>query len=239
MDSSVTTPSGTRHSRVVSLLRRVAGTMGLVAAVWLVLRALVHVHASAMPPWTLARASGIATYGLLTLLVCLGLLLAHPTMRRRRSRTLGRRISLHTTLAVFTLAFLALHVAALVTDRWAHVGWAGALIPMASHYRPVPVTLGVLAVWSGLLTGLTAALAGRWVGRFWWPVHRFALSAFLLAWAHGLWSGSDTASLVGMYLVSGAVVLTVALARYLAARPADLRAQQAVLPVSSSRRAVR
>lgn len=199
------------------------------AATWLVVRALVAVRAGAMPPWTLARASGLTAYVLLALLVSLGLLLAHPTVRRRRAAGLVGRMRLHAHLAVFTLAFLVLHVAALVSDPWAHVGWAGVLLPMASHYRPVAVTLGVLAVWSGLLTGLTAALAGRWLGAFWWPVHRVALLAFLLAWVHGVWSGSDSAALLSIYLASGVAVLVLALSRYRAPTAADLRVAPAPL----------
>ncbi|HET8559663.1 MAG TPA: hypothetical protein VFL69_04015 [Marmoricola sp.] len=227
MASPPTTPGARTRHRWSGALRLVALPAGLAATTWLVVHALRHVRASAMPPWTLARASGITTYALLTVLVCVGLLLAHPTVRHRRAGDLATRIRLHELLAVFTLAFLVLHVAALVADPWAHVGWAGALLPMASHYRPVPVALGVLAVWSGLLTGLTAALAGRWLGAFWWPVHRVALLAFVLAWAHGLWSGSDSGALLGMYLASGAAVLALALSRYRAPTAADLRVEQA------------
>lgn len=213
---------GSVRERSRPALRVLIPAAALAATLWLVLRALMHVQGSSTPPWTLARAGGIATYALLTLEVCLGLVLAHPTLRRLRARNLAGRIRLHSHLAVFTLAFLVLHVAALIADPWAHVGWVGALLPMASHYRPLPVTLGVLAVWSGLLSGLTAALAGRWLGRVWWPVHRVALLAFLLAWAHGLWSGSDSVALTGTYLVTGAAVLVLALSRYLAPTPADL-----------------
>lgn len=224
--------------RAAPVLRTVTAAAGLAATVWLLVHALSQVRAGPMPPWTLARASGIAAFGLLTLLVCLGLMLAHPTLRRRRPHTLVSRIALHTTLAVFTLTFLALHVAALISDPWAHVGWAGALLPMASRYRPIPVSLGVVAAWSGLVTGLTAALAGRWLGAAWWQVHRVALLAFLLAWAHGLWSGSDSAALIGVYVACGTVVLALALARYRAETAADLRHEQACVHPRTLRRRV-
>jgi hypothetical protein len=217
------------------LLERRWGVLGLVTAsasalltTWLLLEAFARARASSTPPWTLARASGITCYGLLTLLVGLGLLLAHPNLRG--GRILGRvaRIRLHASLAVFTLAFLLLHVVVLATDPWAHVGWAGVLLPLASHYRPVPVTLGVLAAWSGLVSGLTAAYAGRWLGSAWWAAHRVASLAFLLAWAHGLSSGSDSPALVGMYLASGGAILAIALSRYRAPTVADSREHEVV-----------
>jgi hypothetical protein len=197
------------------LARRVlAGGLCLAATAWLLTRAAVSLAGSDTLPWTLGRASGLTGYALLLLLVCTGLLLAHPTSRRLRWPPPLVRIRLHMTLAVFTLAFTVLHVVVLVTDPWAHVGWAGALLPMASHYRPLAVTLGVLAVWSGLLTGLTATLAGRAFGRLWWPAHKVAALAFLLVWVHGMTAGSDAPQLRVFYLATGTAVLVLALSRY-------------------------
>ncbi len=178
---------------------------------------------STTAPWDLGRASGLTSYALLVLLVSAGLLLSHPTLRRLRRPSPLTRIRLHGALAVFTLVFTLLHVVALATDPWAHVGWPGALLPMASRYRPVGVTMGVLAVWSGLVTGVTAALAGRALGRVWWPVHKVAGLAFLLAWAHGVVAGSDSAALLVGYFASGGAVLVLALSRYQAGTAADLR----------------
>ncbi len=176
---------------------------------------------SAALSWELARASGITSYVLLLALVVLGLVLAHPWAVRLRRPSRTSRLRVHASLATFTLAFTALHVAVLATDPWAQVGWRGAILPMASTYRPIPVTLGVIAVWAGLLTGATAALAGRVVGRFWLPVHRLAAGVFALAWAHGVLAGSDTGPLRGLYLASGGAVVALAVSRYVARSPRD------------------
>ena len=114
------------------------------------------------------------------------------------------RIRLHVSLAAFTLAFSVLHVVVLATDRYAHVGWWGALLPMASGYRPLAVTFGVVGLYSGLLAGATAALAGRWAGRVWWPVHRVSALSLVLIGLHGLLAGSDTTALLALYLATGA-----------------------------------
>ena len=112
-----------------------------------------------------------------------------------------------------------LHVVVLATDRYAGVGLAGSIVPMASSYRPLPVTLGVLGVWSGLVSGLTAALAGRLGGRSWWPVHRVAAAALALVWFHAVLTGSDTAALEGLYIGTGAGVVLLAIWRETASRP--------------------
>jgi hypothetical protein len=170
--------------------------------------------------WVLARAAGLAAYVLLVALVVTGILLAHPWTRTVRRPRPEVRLTLHATLAVFTLAFTACHLVVVATDPWVEVGWAGALLPLASDYRPVPVTLGVLAFWAGLVTGATARLAGRVAGRAWWPIHRAAAAVLALAWAHGVLAGSDTAALRGFYLASG-LVLALAVTRYAARSPRD------------------
>ena len=136
------------------------------------------------------------SYVLLVSLVATGLVLSHPGVRRlARPRPLTR-LRFHVSLAVFTLTFTVLHVVVLATDPWAHVGWRGAMLPMASVYRPVGVTLGVIAVWSGVVTGSDGGAGRSGLGRVWWPIHKGAAVAFLLVWVHGVVAGSDTPAAV-------------------------------------------
>lgn len=169
-------------------------------------------------PWILGRAAGLTSYALLTALVVTGLALAHPAAARLRRPHPATRLRLHVGLATFTVVFVGLHVVVLATDRYAGVGWGGSLVPMASAYRPLPVTLGVLGLDSGLVAGATAALAGRVAGRWWWPLHRFAAVAFVLVWFHAVLAGSDAPALRPLYAVSGGAVVVLALSRHTARR---------------------
>lgn len=200
------------------LLAIVAGaaTVGLVG--WIVLETL---QGSSKIPWVLARASGFSSYLLLVALVATGLVLSHPWTRRLRRPSAATRLGLHVALATFTLAFTVLHVIVLATDPWAQVGWRGALLPMASEYRPVPVTLGVIALWAGLFTGVTARLAGGIAARVWWPVHKVASGLLVLVWGHSVLAGTDTPALRWYYVASGIAVLGLAVTRYAARTPAD------------------
>lgn len=171
--------------------------------------------------WELARASGLTSYVLMTALVAMGLVLAHPAAARLRRPRPATRLALHVSLATFTLVFTVLHVVVLATDSYAQVGWLGVILPMASTYRPVPVTLGVLAVWAGLVTGLTARFAGHVAGRIWWPIHKVAAVVFLLVWGHAVLAGSDTAALRTFYLVTGGALAVLAASRYAARAPRD------------------
>lgn len=200
-----------------TVLLALAGAASLGAAGWLALDAL----GGRSGTWVLGRAAGLASYLLLLALVTTGLLLAHPWARHWHRPSPRARLSLHVSLATFTLVFVVLHVVVLAVDPWAKVGWLGALLPMASTYRPVPVTLGVLALWSGLITGLTASFAGRFAARVWWPVHKVAAGMLVLVWGHSVLAGSDVAALRGLYLATGAAVLALAVTRYAARTPAD------------------
>jgi DMSO/TMAO reductase YedYZ heme-binding membrane subunit len=124
-------------------------------------------------------------------------------------------------LSVFTLGFTVLHVVVLATDRYAGVGWWGAFVPMGASYRPAAVTLGIVGVDLALLVGLSAAVAGRLPRRAWWPLHKIAVLALVVIWAHGVLAGGDTPALLGLYLATGLLVLAVAISRYAARTPAE------------------
>ena len=178
-----------------------------------------------MAPWIIGRAAGVCSYLLLVCLVLMGLVLSHPWRTRVRHPNQASRIRLHVALAAFTLAFIVLHVVVLAMDRYAGVGWWGALLPMRASYRPVATTLGLIGAWSGLIAGVTASFAGRLPRWAWWPLHKVAAVALVLVWLHGVFGGGDTPALLVLYLGTAAVVVAVGVSRYSARTPADLMAE--------------
>lgn len=224
-----------RLAAAVLLCTMSAGTTG-----WLVGVVAQAVSGDRNAPWIVGRAAGLTAYLLIVLLVTTGLVLSHPGRSRLRRPAPATRIRLHVSLAVFTLALTVLHVVVLATDRYAGVGWRGTFVPMGSSYRPVPVTLGVIAMYAGLLAGLTAGLSGhRVVARVWWPVHKVAVVTMVLVWGHGVLAGIDTPSLLWLYLVTGAAVLCLAVWRYVARTPRDLVEELAGAPASALRHGMR
>lgn len=196
-------------------------TISAVLTSWLVGIGVQSIAGDKMAPWILGRAAGISSYLLLVALVLLGLVLSHPARARWRRPSSATRIRAHVSLAVFTLLFTVLHIVVLATDRYAGVGWWGAFVPMGSTYRPLPVTLGVIAMYAGLAAGLTAASSGRLARRVWWPVHKVAIVALVLVWLHGVLAGIDSPALLGMYVVTGIAVLVLAVSRYTTPTPRD------------------
>ncbi|MEY3732741.1 MAG: hypothetical protein RL347_100 [Actinomycetota bacterium] len=171
--------------------------------------------------WVIARSAGLVSYLLLTAVTLMGLILASPPRAAARLISTAQRLRVHVLLAIFALVFVVLHVVVLAIDPWAEVGWWGALVPFGSVYRPLPVTLGLLALWSGVISGLTAGLAGRGLGRVWLPLHRLAAAGWVLAWLHGVLAGSDTAAWMWMYGVTGAAVLALVIRRAMTRSPQD------------------
>lgn len=219
-------PADLRSDRVEPSLARgivVGAALGLSAGLTGALLGYAWMTATGadMGLWVVARASGLISYLLLTAVTIAGLLLASPPKSAARVIGIAQRLRIHVLLAIFALVFIVLHIVVLAIDPWAEVGWWGALVPFGSAYRPLPVTLGLLALWSGLISGLTAGLAGRGLGRVWLPLHRLAAAGWVLAWLHGVLAGSDTASWMWMYAGTGAVVIALVVRRVMARTPQD------------------
>jgi DMSO/TMAO reductase YedYZ heme-binding membrane subunit len=169
-------------------------------------------------PWITGRALGIAGFVSLTALVVLGLWMRHPWRVRRPIVHSETRLRLHATLGAATIALVVGHLAALASDSYAGVGWAGAFVPGLARYRTFAVSLGVISLFFMLLLSVSARAAGRRGARRWSTYHRYALLAFITVWFHGVLAGTDTAALRVLYVATGVGVGVLALTRYSAAR---------------------
>ncbi len=200
-------PRGSRRSLIIVVL---AGA--LVAGHFLAELSAPALH-SKMLPWILSRGLGLAALLSLTALTGLGLWLHHPWKASIRTVRPETWLRMHAALAATTITLIAAHLTAIALDRYAHVGWVGALVPWHSAYRTTPVALGTSALWMMLLVGASAGLAGVVGGRHWLTIHRFAWLSFVAAWLHGVTAGSDTARLRLIYLLTGAFVLAIGVTR--------------------------
>jgi hypothetical protein len=163
-------------------------------------------HQAQLRIWVASRAAGIAAMTLLGVQILIGLVLSHPT--NKTTWRLSRAIfPWHDSLWLFVLAFIAIHVVAIVVDPYAGVGLAGALIPGLSSYRSTPVALGTLALYALLVTGITARWTRLLPRGAWLLIHRAAAAIFLIAWMHGMLAGTDSTPLLALYLGLGLAIL--------------------------------
>jgi len=150
--------------------------------------------------WLLARAAGLTAYVLLGASVLAGLTLRTRPARRLRLPLVAEA---HKTLAVASLAAVALHGSALVLDSTVRVTPAALVVPGLVAYRPAAVAAGVVAAW--LLTIITASfwMRRRLGVRAWRRLHKATYLLFVLAAAHGLTAGTDSSQPWGQALYLG------------------------------------
>ena len=111
---------------------------------------------------------------------------------------------MHNFLTLLSTIFLGVHILAVIVDPFTHFGWNEILIPLASHYRPEWMALGIVGLYLGIAIGISTLLRKR-IGYKWWRrLHVLTLGIFALATIHGLGIGSDTQTwwALGIYVVS-------------------------------------
>jgi sulfoxide reductase heme-binding subunit YedZ len=192
-----------------------------------------------MSLWYLARGAGLIAVLMLSISTALG---AWTSGRRPggEGEVQARRFTLqriHLAAAFTGLLLLVVHVLAIVLDSASGV-WAGAaIIPMTSAYRPVAISLGVLAMYALVLVATIGAARGRMAAsplaaRAWRMTHAVAYGAWALAVAHGIFAGSDATSRWVLVLNAVCVAMVVgALGRRLRSEDAHQRS-----PLVRSRR---
>ncbi len=152
--------------------------------------------------WDVARAGGFTAYILLTLSVAWGLALTLHWQAPRWPRLINSE--LHNFLTLLALIFTGIHVLGVWLDPFTHFGWNEVFIPLASHYRPLWMAFGIVALYLGLAIGLSTWLRPLIGYKLWRSLHIFTLLSYLLVTIHGIATGSDTRTWWGMgiYLAS-------------------------------------
>ena len=139
--------------------------------------------------WYVARAGGLVTWGLLLTTIVWGLLLA--------TRVLGRRpapaslLSLHPFLGALAVAFLGVHVGAILLDSYTSFGLVDALVPFTGTWHPAAVAGGIVAMYPVVAIEITSLQRHRMSPRAWRAVHLTAYLAFGCATVHMLAAGTD------------------------------------------------
>ena len=178
--------------------------------------------------WYVARSTGIVAWSLLTLSMMWGLMLRTKILNGRP--TPRWLLDLHRFLGGLSIVFVALHLAGLVADSYAHFGPAELFVPFASSWRPAAVALGVVALYLLVAIEVTSLLMRRLPRRWWRAIHMSSFATFLLSTLHAVTAGTDARNSVLILAVNVAVaaVLFLILVRVLApgrarGRPAGAR----------------
>ncbi|MFA5885084.1 MAG: ferric reductase-like transmembrane domain-containing protein [Acidimicrobiia bacterium] len=168
--------------------------------------------------WWVARATGIVAWAMATASVAWGLTLSGRLVRRRRLP--AWLLDLHRYLGTLTIAFLALHITALVADSYATFGVHEILVPMGSAWRPGAVTWGVFAMYGLIVIQITSWGMKYLPRKVWHGIHLSSYAVFVAATVHGALSGADRANplLQGLAVAGVTLVITLTVLRVLGSR---------------------
>jgi methionine sulfoxide reductase heme-binding subunit len=154
--------------------------------------------------WYASRATGVVALVLLTLVLLLGILVN----RRRPLPGLPRFAtpSLHRSLSLLAVAFVAVHVVTAIADPYVTIGVVAVLIPFSSPYKPFWLGLGAISldlVIALIGTSLLRARVGR---RVWRAIHWLAYASWPIALAHSVGASTDLRSGWLLWLAIGCIV---------------------------------
>jgi sulfoxide reductase heme-binding subunit YedZ len=185
--------------------------------------------------WYATRGAGAVSLVLLTGSVVLGI--AETRMWRPAGTARFTVAALHRSVSLLAIAFVALHVAAIVLDPFPPIGVVNAAVPFSTSYRSVWVGLGTVAcdlIGAIVVTSLVRRRLGY---RSWRGVHRLAYLSWPLALVHGFGSGSDARAAWMLALSAGCLAAVIgAVAARLADRavPAPVRTGGAALAIGAT-----
>ncbi len=140
--------------------------------------------------WYVTRASALIAWVLLTLSVVWGVLLSTRILRKVDDA--GRLQDLHRFLGSLALIMIGLHLVSLVLDPWAHFSAADLFLPLESAYRPIPVAIGIIALYLLLVAYGSSLLRNRLPPRFWKGLHYANYAAVLGTSFHAGLAGTDS-----------------------------------------------
>jgi len=140
--------------------------------------------------WYVTRASGIVAYLLLWFSMVLGLGVTSKFFDQLLDRLFT--YDFHQFISLLSIAFVVLHVAVLLLDRYLPYSIWQILVPFVSPYRPLWVGVGVIGFYLTLLVTVTFYLRKRIGMRLFRLIHVLSLVGYLGATLHGVYAGTDS-----------------------------------------------
>jgi predicted ferric reductase len=172
--------------------------------------------------WYVGRGSGFVTYILLTLSIVLGIALS----RRWHSESWPRLVvhEIHRWMTLTFYLFLGVHVLMMLLDPFINFSLADVLIPFASSYRTLWLSLGIIGGELALAIGASVWVRDRIGYRLWHALHGLAYPIFVVSLLHGIGTGSDTGTSWATLIYSGSIFLVLAATAWRTARSPKLQA---------------
>ena len=166
-----------------------------------------------MTTWIILRAAGIGAYLMLFASVAFGLVATTAPFGKRIAKQ--STILIHQFLSTVGLVLLGIHIGGLLVDSFMHFAPADVLVPGSSTYRPIPVALGIIAMYAMVMVLVSSWVRRRYSSKLWRRLHMAAAPAFALAMLHGVFAGADATRrwMYLTYVITGSLVAFLLLLR--------------------------
>ncbi|MGZ3676672.1 MAG: ferric reductase-like transmembrane domain-containing protein, partial [Ktedonobacterales bacterium] len=184
--------------------------------------------------WDVARAGGLTAYVLLTAAVIVGLALSLKYQSPRWPRLINSEW--HNYLTLLSTVFLGVHVLAVAVDPYTHFGLVELLVPLASHYRPFWMSLGIVGLYLAIAIGISTLIRPLIGYKLWRRLHVLTLVVYALATVHGLFTGTDTLTWWGWALYICSIVPVAILAAIRLLGPEEPARQRSTVASPVARR---
>ncbi|GAA4378438.1 2Fe-2S iron-sulfur cluster-binding protein [Agromyces bauzanensis] len=163
--------------------------------------------------WYVSRASAIVAWSLLTATVLWGVLLSTRVLRAADNPAWLK--DLHRYLSGTAIVMTLVHVGSLLLDPYlraqAGFGVIEAFVPFASEFKPLPLALGIVALYLMAGIGLSSLAMHRIPLRVWKGLHYLSYVVVALVAFHAAFAGSDTGTW-WYIMVSTALIVATTLA---------------------------
>jgi hypothetical protein len=184
--------------------------------------------------WIVLRAAGVGAYLMLFASVAFGLVATTAPFGKRIAKQSA--ILIHQFFSTVGLVLLGIHIGGLLIDSYMHFAPRDVLVPGATTYRPIPVALGIFAMYAMVMVLVSSWTRRRYSSKLWRRLHMAAAPAFALTLLHGVFAGSDATRrwMFLTYVITGTVVVFLLLLRGLQGGRKPVRRAQSS-PEGSSR----
>ena len=155
--------------------------------------------------WYASRATGIVALLLLTAVFVLGILVN----RQGRLPGLPRFpvTSLHRNFSLLAMAFIAVHVLTAVLDTYVSIPLAAGVIPFASGYERLWLSLGAISFDLMIAMIVTSLLRSHLNRVLWRAIHLLAYVSWPVAFVHSIGASKDLREGWLLFLTVGCALL--------------------------------
>jgi predicted ferric reductase len=152
--------------------------------------------------WYISRGSAFVSLGLLWLSMIFGITSTNKMAKLWPGGPAA--FAIHEFTSLLGLAFVLFHALVLLGDHYINYTLAQIFIPFASvGYHPLWVGLGQLGFYVGIIVSITFYIRRRIGQKTWRGIHFAGYLGFLLAFIHGIASGTDSNALWAQQLYWG------------------------------------